>query len=294
MSPAGGPSRTACDFKHFCPMKILILSDLCLSPGPVMTPTVVPDVDVVVLAGNIMEPATAAVQWARHEPAFRRAKAVVFVPGELEHWSSLPHDAVTQMRQAAVGSRVHILDSTELVVHGVRFLGLTLWSNFELGIKTSVGLLSNPQLAMDVERASMDWQFEKLSEKAYFVDEAGDGRPLPTPEQSLWRHRASTRWLSDKLAEPFAGKTVVVSHHGPHRKSVNLYNTENWSSPAAVNDLPQAFFDVPSLWIHGHEQSCCDYQVKQCRVKSNAQGYASKRPGIPQKLVFDPGCTVLL
>ena len=282
------------DLKHLTPMNILILSDLHLEIGPFVSTNSRPDVDVVVLAGGIMQPATAAVQWARHEPTFKHAKAIIFVPGVLEHWSSFPRNAVAEMRQAAAGSHVHILDSSELVVLGVRFLGLTLWSNFELAIDASVGLLSNPQLAMEVKRRMMAEHFEDFSTMAHFVDDAGDGKPMPTPEQSLWLHRASTSWLSQKLSEPFAGKTVVVSHQAPHRNSVDPHRADDWSSPAAVTDLPETFFEVPSLWIHGRVQCCFEYRVNNCFVTSNPRGYARGRPWSARNLGFHPSRTVLL
>ena len=283
-----------CNLKHLSQMKILILSDLHLELGPFSSINLCPDVDVVVLAGDIKESATQAVQWARNEPAFKHAKAIIFVPGVLEHWSSFPRDAVAEMRQAAAGSNVHILDSSELVVLGVRFLGLTLWSNCELPVETSVGPLSNPQLSMHVERAMMADFFQTVSTLPHFVDETGDGKPMPTPEQSLWLHRASTSWLSQKLSEPFAGKTVVVSHHAPHRNCVDGYFSDDWTTPAAVTDLPEAYFDVPSLWIHGHVCGGVEHRVKNCRVIANPRGYARGRRLFIKNLSFDSSRTVLL
>jgi hypothetical protein len=36
-----------------------------------------------------------------------------------------------------------------------------------------------------------------------------------TPEDAIRLHAASREWLSAMLAEPFDGKTVVVTHHAP-------------------------------------------------------------------------------
>ena len=40
-----------------------------------------------------------------------------------------------------------------------------------------------------------------------------------------------------------------------------------------VSALPDEFFDVPTLWIHGHTHTSADYAKGRCRVLCNPRGY---------------------
>ena len=275
-------------------MNILILSDLHLEVKPFTPAASCTDVDVVVLAGGIHKPGAAAVKWARSQPSFQNAKAIVYVPGVLEHWSSFPGSALQEMRQAADGSHVHVLDCSDVVVQGVRFLGLTLWTDFQLPVQTNVGPMSNSQLAMDIERKMIADTFHTFSAKSLRHEDDINARAMPSPEQSVWLHRASIDWLSQKLAEPYLGKTVVVSHHAPHRDSIDSRFADDWTTPGRVNDLPEKFFDVPSLWIHGHSNCDFSYKVKNCIVTSNSRRPLPNRPWDLTNVHFDPCYTVSL
>ena len=198
-------------------MKLLVLSDLRIQNGTFTVPPT--EADVVILAGGIFTSSVSAVQWAREQEAFQTVKAVVYVPGVLEHWGAFPHSALEQMSEAAQGSNVHPLDRGELVISGVRFLGCTLWTDFELKVKTENGFSSNPQRAKQVEQECIGRHWNAPRGAAHFIQD-GIGKPLPSVEMSVWEHRASVSWLEEKLAEPFQGTTVVISHHAPHRNSV--------------------------------------------------------------------------
>ncbi|WP_225613167.1 hypothetical protein [Variovorax sp. VRV01] len=75
------------------------------------------------------------------------------------------------------------------------------------------------------------------------------GRKLQAADM-LRIHQAQRAWLRDRLAEPLAGPTVVVTHHAPHRGSLAQRYADDWASSAFVTELPDAFFDVPVLWLH--------------------------------------------
>ena len=255
-------------------MKLLVLSDLHVQNASFTVPLT--EADVVILAGGILPSSVSAVQWARQQEAFQTVKAVVYVPGVLEHWGAFPHSALEQMCEAAQGSNVHPLDRGELVISGVRFLGCTLWTDFSLKVKTENGFSSNPQRAKKLEQECMNQRWKAPRGEAHFIQD-GIGKPLPLVEMSVWEHRASVSWLEEKLAEPFQGKTVVISHHAPHRNSVPPTLIDSWNAPSAANDLPEKFFSVPELWAHGNTSSNVLYQIKQCLVFSNARSQGTDR-----------------
>ncbi|MDR7379256.1 Icc-related predicted phosphoesterase [Rhodoferax ferrireducens] len=117
------------------------------------------------------------------------------------------------------------------------------------------------------------------------------GTRLVTPLDLLQEHRLDRRWLQAQLAIEFEGPTVVVTHHAPHPLSIATRYADDWVTTGFVNALPDAFFEVPKLWIHGHTHSRFDYQVGNCRVVCNPRGY-KMRDGSFEVPDFDPGFVI--
>lgn len=258
-------------------MKILILSDLHIEFGTFRVPDV--NVDVVVLAGDIAASAAKAVRWARRAGNFGEQTPLVFVPGNHEFYGGVLQTTIDDMRSAAADSNAFALDSGQVALGGVRFLGTTLWTDFALAIETDEGRVSDVPRAMAAARRQMsDYKNIRLAEHAQrsgYVGAAKRTKRWLTPEDTLALHRAQRQWLADRLAEPFDGPTVVVTHHAPHRGSLHSRFASSWLSAAYVNELPDSFFDVPELWLHGHIHESLDYKVGECRIVCNPRGYAS-------------------
>ncbi|WP_454902108.1 metallophosphoesterase [Variovorax gossypii] len=270
-------------------MKVLVLSDLHLEFAPFEP---VPDLkfDVVVLAGDIHSPAKRAVQWAADR---FRGKLVIYLLGNHEYYDGRLDTTLAEARREAEGSNVHLLDGDELVIDGVRFLGATLWTDFALAIETPEGPVS------DVGRA-MKMATNLLNDYALIrtIDESAEpdtwryrqGRKLQAAD-TFRLHQAQRAWLREKLSETFPGPTVVVTHHAPHRGSLAQRYAGDWASGAFVNELPDAFFNVPILWVHGHTHQQFDYRVRSCRVVSNPRGYVNWSGRIENK-AFEPGLVI--
>ena len=58
-----------------------------------------------------------------------------------------------------------------------------------------------------------------------------------------------------------------------------------------MSELPRSFFDVPSLWIHGHIHESFDYDVGNCRVLCNPRGYLQYGHGLEYQR-YNPGLVV--
>jgi predicted phosphodiesterase len=292
-------------------MKLLVLSDLHLEFARFDVPEHIA-FDVAVLAGDIASPGSDAVRWARRSPALRRAKAVVLVPGNHEYYGGEMLREFAAMRLEArvfdgrsgndnhAGSEgdrgsdssddsdsdsdtppIHVLDGDDIVIDGVRFLGCTLWTDFALRIDTPLGPRQDVARGIAAARRSMvDYRAIKLQ-----------ARQL-TPEDTLDFHHQQLAWLTQALAAPFSGATVVVTHHAPHRGSLAAKYAGDWVSTAFINELPAELFEVPALWVHGHTHSGCDYRVGGCRVLCNPRGYVIGRDALPENAGFDPACIV--
>lgn len=272
-------------------MKLLVLSDLHLEFGQFHVPDV--DFDAVILAGDIAVPASKVPFWACRATNFGEATPIVFVPGNHEFYGAVMSNTLMDLRRASAGTNFHTLDCSELVVGGVRFLGCTLWTDFALRIDTAAGPRSDAaRSAREARRVLADFRAIRVLED----DEAGssNGRRRSTqrpfaPQDSVDLHRAHRAWLWEKLQEPVAVPTVVVTHHAPHRGSLAPQYAADWVSGAFVNELPLDFFEVPSLWVHGHTHTSFDYRVGRCRVISNPRGYMlGSHPQTPENEHFDP------
>jgi 3',5'-cyclic AMP phosphodiesterase CpdA len=161
-----------------------------------LAPTV--EADVLILAGDI-EPGTAGL--ARFA---ERSIPMIYVPGNHEYYGGQLDKVNVELRDAAKSLGIHLLDNDEVIIAGVRFLGSTLWTDFRLDGEESV-----PQAFATAQKYVTDFHCIRFSD-AWL-----------TPEDTVGLHRQAVRWLEDKLAEPFAGTTVVITHHAPHPRSVH-------------------------------------------------------------------------
>jgi len=227
------------------------------------------DADVVVLAGDIDE-GTRGVRWARETFP---DKPIVMVAGNHEfyghHWGRLLDD----MREAAKKYDIAFLEAEAIDLGGVRFLGCTLWTNFELfGEEKKKFSIYQAKAGMN------DFKEIKISRtpEMYWVTSK-----YLLPELTVARHRGSVEWLAGKLAKGYPAKTVVVTHHAPHMHSVPAHFRANSLTPAYASDLTRLLgSDKCAMWIHGHMHSSSDYEINGTRVVCNPLGYMTRNGGL--------------
>jgi len=245
-------------------VKIRIHSDLHLEFLDWAPPAV--EADVVVLAGDIHKGAR-GIEWARRR--FPNTP-VVYVPGNHEFYGGELHEVLTALRREARRFDVELLDGAQLDLNGVRFLGATLWTDFALFGST------RPELV----RAMTDARFLMNDFRLIRYGE----RSLLSPEAVREIHLEHLRWLKTRLAEAFAGPSVVVTHHLPHPGSIQPKYDGDRLNAAFASDLSYLVGPPISLWIHGHTHDSCDYVANGTRVVCNPRGYLPQEPNP----AFDP------
>jgi Icc-related predicted phosphoesterase len=264
-------------------VRLLLLSDLHLELSNLRLADDL-QFDVAVLAGDIVCPGHRLREWIAATPVLRRARAVVAVAGNHEYYDSVLQHEARAMRQAAqalAAPPLHCLDGEAVVIDGVRFLGCTLWTDFALRIDTNAGARSDVQRGIGAALQRM------ADYRCIGWADAGVGRPRRlTPQDTQRLHLTQRAWLARQLAEPFAGATVVVTHHGPHRGSLAPRYAADWVSAAYLSELPVSFFEAPALWLHGHTHSSHDYRVGGCRIVCNPRGYQTAAMPLPENLGF--------
>ena len=279
-------------------MNIQLLSDLHLEAHPHFVPEPAPGADVLVLAGDVgsyQEGSQLADQdfgLARFSPLPLGAgwpTPVLFVPGNHEYDAQDFDEAHARLRSTCDRLGIAWLERETLVMQGVRFVGTTLWSDFDA--------LADHEGSADLGRRL------KLREKAFraanfYLRKTGGTRNGEPFLAEAMRDQAllCQQWLAQALAVPFAGPTVAVTHFAPSLLSADpryglVPGTAGFCN-ALDGLLPRA-----SLWLHGHLHAPSDYTVHgesgdgspwQCRVVANPLGYARKG----EQASFQPRCVI--
>jgi len=232
-------------------MKLHILSDLHMEIMPFNMQVL--DVDVIVLAGDIAEGLN-GLQWAANYLNATDAH-IIYVAGNHEFYHLELNQTRQKMRDFCVQyDRLHYLENDELIIGNVRFLGATLWTNFDI---------PDPEQRRTILRMS------ELSLTDFRLIQLGKNRL--TVKDIIGFHQASTQFLDSKLNESFAGKTIIVSHHAPAPRSVAPVYQKTFLNPYFASKLDQ-LLGRSDLWIHGHTHVNHDYQVGKTRVLCNPRG----------------------
>lgn len=229
-------------------MRINYFSDVHLEFGDQELPET--DADIVVAAGDIGI-FNQGVAWLKAID-----KPVIYVAGNHEFYRSEYNEVLSMLRQKCAGTRIRFLEKDEFVFQGVRFLGCTLWADL---------FIEGAEKAEFLGKGLNDFQ------KMMFDDDVFNEK------QFTALFHESKAWLQSKLAEPFSGKTVVVTHHAPTEWS--WIGTSNAVKKLAYcNDLKHLFHEYEiAAWFHGHVHNLGDYRIADARILSNTRGYIGRK-----------------
>ena len=255
-------------------MKIQLLSDLHLEVHPHFVPQPTPGADVLVLAGDIGSYQSGSLLDAMGDSDFGLGRfahwpvPVIFVPGNHEYDAQDFDAAHARLRATCERLGLIWLERESMVLHGVRFVGTTLWSDFDA--------LAEHEGSSDLARRLR--QRDKAFRAANFYlkktggtrDEAAFLAPA-VREQGL----LCQQWLRETLATAFDGPTVAVSHFAPSLHSADprygmVPGTAGFCN--ALDDL----LPLAKVWMHGHLHCPSNYMLHGCRVVANPLGYAGK------------------
>lgn len=278
-------------------VNIQFLSDLHLESHPRFSVPASAGADVLVLAGDIGSYQDGSLLTSNGIADFGLARfsplpvaeggagwptPVLFVPGNHEY-DGLDFDAA-RVRLRATCERLGLtwLERESVVLGGVRFVGCTLWADFDALTAGPAGAGLTPAERLKArEKAFRAANFYLRKNHAL-----RGGTPVLAPglrDESL----ASQAWLRQALAKPFDGPTVVVTHFAPSLLSADpryglVPGTAGFCN--ALDDL----LPMARVWIHGHLHCPVDYLAQGCRVVANPLGYAHKG----EQAAFRPGACV--
>lgn len=253
-------------------MRLQIISDLHVDVVGGFLPRLAPSADAVIVAGDVQEGAADGLAFLRqHLPL---PTPILFVPGNHEFYGSAVVEERLAAAEAAIAHDIALLDDTLVEIGGVRFVGATLWTDFCLNGEGNqiIDMAVAGDLMNDFRRINL----QKRPWRRF------------TPETSVGLHRRSRAFLWETLEQPFAGPTVVVTHHAPHVASIHTRYERAVVNPAYVSDQTAIIERFrPALWVHGHVHDSFDYRVADTRIVANPRGYGDENGAFDPLLVVE-------
>lgn len=254
-------------------MRIQIFSDLHLDVRPIKPITIMPGVDLVIVAGDTCEGALRAFEQLRrivpmHIP-------IVMVMGNHEYYRRFVPIELKLARSHGPAFNIRLVED-DTVVLGIRIVGATLWTDYAIFGEANQAAVMNACASGMNDHRLIGWQKQPWLRFR--------------PQEAALLHHRSKAYLSETLAVPFAGPTVVVSHHAVHWDSVHPRFRTDPVTGAFVSDL-SALIEThrPALWVHGHVHNSSDYRIGETRVVCNPHGYGNENPCFDGALVVEVG-----
>ena len=254
-------------------MNIQIVSDLHLEGGA-SPPTLAPGADMLICAGDLGQ---ARHPWllAKAAKAWRRARHILYVPGNHEYYGGLDLEESRQLLAwQCTTNDVTLLDPGAVTIAGIRFIGATLWTDFRLD-----GIARESAAHAKAGQHMEDFKGQIRSH--------GGTRDFTTHE-SARRHSDERAFIERELASAReeATTTVVITHHAPTPRSVPPRFAGDPCNGAFASDLERVIERYqPPLWIHGHMHDAVDTMLGDTRVLCNPAGYDAARA---ERRGFDP------
>lgn len=241
-------------------MRINYFSDIHLEFGLQEAPD--NDADIIIAAGDIGI-SSQGVDWLK-----TLGKPVIYIAGNHEFYAHDYHQTLRLIRNQCAGSHVYFLENDGFIFQDVRFLGCTLWTDL---------FIEGEKKADALGKTLNDFRRIQFAQQAFDVDKFS------------YLHQRSRAWLEQELAQPFSGKTVVITHHAP-----SLWSWKDSGHPlkklAYCNDLKPLLHEHEiTAWFHGHVHSPADYRIAGARILCNPRGYLGTKtvPGFDQDRVVD-------
>ena len=268
-------------------VNIQLLSDLHLESNPHFQALPVPGADLLVLAGDIGSYQHGSLLGSLAIKDFGLARfsplpmsqggagwptPVFFIPGNHEYDGMDFDEAHGRLRETCERLGMVWLERETVVLQGVRFVGSTLWTDFDAlsAEKARTGDITLGEQLKSREKAFRAANFYLSKNHAF-----RNGQPMladAVREEGL----QSQAWLRKTLTLPFEGPTVVVTHFAPSLLSGDPRYGLAPGTAGFCNCLDDELLPLASLWLHGHLHCPSDYVKNGCRVVANPLGYARK------------------
>jgi predicted phosphodiesterase len=253
-------------------MKLQLLSDLHIEVHPRLQIAPAPGADLLVLAGDI---GSYQARSSLTEPDFGLGRfsprrgwptPVLYVPGNHEYDNADFDEIHGRLRETCDALDIGWLERETRVIDGIRFIGTTLWADFDALVERTDSLSEALKKREKAMRAANFYLHKAATVRAgeIFLAEA-------LREHSL----TCQAWLREALSQRFEGTTVAITHFAPTLASADPRYGLSPGTAGFCNSLDE-LLPQADLWLHGHLHCQFDYLKDGCRVVANPLGYVGK------------------
>jgi predicted phosphohydrolase len=175
---------------------------------------------------------------------------VLWLPGNHEYYGSDILQRSGTLDEALAGN-VRLVNDTTVYMPGLRILCTTLW--------TRIGQLNET------------WVRQSVND----YHQIRHGNALLLPAHTTRLHQTSLQWLTTELAKPFAGATVVATHHVPTLLHYPAQYKGDPLNEAFAVELHELIANCgAAAWIYGHHhRNTPPFTIGATRMLTNQLGY---------------------
>lgn len=198
------------------------------------------DVDAMIIAGDLAEAASGrwqdAIRWlGKHYPSSK----TIFVPGNHDYYGGRIDTLDEELERICHVEGASFAQCRRMDLGDTRILMTTLWTDMRL-------------FEGDGEEAveASIWNAVMMPDYGHGAIMIGEYEMPVTPRDTIAVHLRQRAWLSAELAEPWAGKTVVITHHAPSAEVAGAVTPLSPCFASNLDDMIDRF--RPDAWIFGH------------------------------------------
>jgi predicted phosphodiesterase len=222
-------------------MRLWIISDLHIDHHDDLDLGPHPDVDYIVMAGDISDGDYDPVPWMLSEFSADELSRLIFVPGNHELYGIGIDAGEAHVARLQRETGITVLQRDTIELGGYRFVGCTMWTPLSDHLDGLGGDLVN----------------------------------IPNFSGDAWRalHEQDRAWLEETVREG----DIVITHHSPDWEGLAADMQHNVRLMSLASGYlarmgPLIEERRPALWVHGHTHVTREYEVGSTRVVSNALG----------------------
>ncbi|MFC0278932.1 metallophosphoesterase [Falsigemmobacter intermedius] len=227
------------------------------------------EAEALIIAGDLTERAAErwpdAIRWLNQ---YYPSKQTILIPGNHDYYGGSLDSLDAELSLICRDAGCTFGQCLNVCMGNTRILMATLWTDMRLyegkGAAAVAESIENAQLLMP--------------DYAQGAITLGASKRPATPYDTIDAHNRQREWLVKELARPWAGKTLIVTHHTPLRSALSR---NSLLSPCFASDLGAIVHEYrPDAWLFGHTHHPVSYVTISGTVLQNASlGYSDELTG---------------
>lgn len=241
----------------------LFISDLHLEHGKPFVVKKIEGVKYLILAGDIGS-------YKSHLPFIKdccKKYIVIYILGNHEFYGYSLNE-VREFWKSVELENFYFLDNSSVVIDGIRFIGATLWTDFD----------NENYLVLMRARVISDYNKILNNSKDDYI----------TPNAILREFKISKQFIENELAIDDGNIPVLITHHLPSFQCIDERYSGDLNNAYFASNLDNLIaYSKVSVVIHGHTHVKVDKTINGKRFLSNPRGYSNENPEFDPEFVID-------